>query len=146
MMDMEQKKQNKPKVEFVDDAQVIEMIKSLLLDQESLYDENMTRLDIQHKREMKQLELRMEEVKTERMKAELELRKFNRIVVAIIFSITSILVALIIAMTVLLYGTTFVIENGSDSVITNNSVGYIQNEHEENDTGYNEDVLENSFE
>ena len=130
---MEQKKIDKPKVEFHDKEQVLGMLRGLLLDQESLYDENILRLEKQHLKEMRQMELRIEDIKTERVKAETELKKFNMAVIAMMFGLTSILIALIVALTVLLHGTTFIIENGSDSVLNNNSVGYIGGDYSYND-------------
>ena len=148
---MDQNKQERPKIEFRDKEQILSMLRGLLLDQESLYDENILRLEKQHLSEMKQLELRLEDIKTERIKSELEFKKFNKVVLAMTFGVISILVSLIIALTVLLYGTTFVIENGSNSVLNNNSVGYIggdcgYSDYLEEDTGFKNAEFVDSFE
>lgn len=106
---------NKPTIDWTDKEQVLNMMRDLLVNQESLYDENIKRINDQHDREVRQQNLRIEELKTEKTKAEVELKKFNRILVAISLSISSIIVALLIVFAVLLYGTNFVIETNSSS-------------------------------
>lgn len=106
---------NKPTIDWTDKEQVLNMMRDLLVNQESLYDENIKRINDQHDREVRQQNLRIEELKTEKTKAEVELKKFNRILVAISLSVSSIIISLLIVFAVLLYGTNFVIETNSSS-------------------------------
>lgn len=106
---------NKPTIDWTDKEQVLNMMRDLLIDQESLYDENVKRMNEQHDREVRQQNLRIEELKAEKVKAEVELKKFNRAMLAVALSISGIIIALLITFTVLLYGTNFVIETNSNS-------------------------------
>lgn len=127
------------------EKQLISMLKDLTQDQESFYIENLKRLEYQKDKEIRQQDLRLEEIKLERDKSNNEKEKFTRMLIAITLGVIGVLLAFLITITVLFYGTTFVIDANSNAEANNYSTNITGNENSDIDTT-NSDIPNDTME